>query len=262
MGGLVSRAALGLHRLEHVERLILLGTPSAGSFAPVQALRGTYAVVRKVARLATGTSAESLAGEVFSTFPSLYHMLPRERCGAQVDLFDPAQWPASGPQPDIDLLREARAVEQLLAVPDERVVTIVGVGQETVTDIARCGDDFVYTVTRQGDGTVPAASAELPGASRYYVPLSHSDLTRDEAVARAVIDLLRQGATRRLATRWRSSSPAMAQVSDQELRNTHVDKVDWARMEPKERQTFLQNLNEPPELQLRAPDLSSRRRLR
>jgi pimeloyl-ACP methyl ester carboxylesterase len=263
MGGLVSRAALGLKRLKHVERLILLGTPSAGSFAPVQALRGTYAVVRKVARLAIAASAESLAEEVFSTFPSLYHMLPRERCGTQVDLFDPAQWPTSGPQPKRDLLREARAAEQMLAAPDERVVAVVGVGQETVTDIARCGDDFVYTVTRRGDGTVPAVSAEVPGASSYYVSLSHSDLTRGESVARAVVDLLRKGTTRRLATSWPRSSLAMAQVSDQELRNTHVGKVDWARMEPQERHAFLQNLNEPPELGLRSPvELSLRRWLR
>ena len=62
--------------MEHVERVVLLGTPNAGSFAPVQALRGVYAVVRKIARLSQSQTAESLAAEVFSTFPSLYHLLP------------------------------------------------------------------------------------------------------------------------------------------------------------------------------------------
>jgi hypothetical protein len=37
------------------------------------------------------------------------------------------------------------------------------------------------------------------------------------------------------------------------LRLTHVEKVDWAHMEPEERRVFLQNLNEPPELRLRVP---------
>jgi pimeloyl-ACP methyl ester carboxylesterase len=252
MGGLVSRLALRLKRFERLERLILLGTPSFGSFAPVQALRGTSAVVRKVARLDIGSSAEVLAEGVFNTFPSLYQMLPRERCEPALDLFEPAAWPASGPQPDRDLLTEARATQELLAAPDERYVCITGVGQETVTDIALRGDDFVYTVTRHGDGTVPALSAELPGAAQYYTQASHSDLTRDEAVAHAVIDLLQRGSTRRLATKWASSS-LIAQVSDRELRSTHVGKVDWASFAADERRTFLQTLNEPPKLQLRAP---------
>ena len=41
--------------MEHVKRVVLLGTPNFGSFAPVQALRGTYAVVRKIARLVEQT---------------------------------------------------------------------------------------------------------------------------------------------------------------------------------------------------------------
>lgn len=251
MGGLVARAALGLQRFERVERVILLGTPNFGSFAPVQALRGTYAVVRKVARLVVDTSAEGLAGEVFSTFPSLYHMLPRERCGSELDLLDPAQWPSSGPQPDRALLAQSPEAHRRLAGPDERFVTIAGVGQETVTGIACSGADFVYTITRHGDGTVPTVSAELSDAGRYYAPLSHSDLTRDATVARAVIDLLQKGTTQRLSSKWSRRSLAMAQISDQELRGTHVGKVDWARLEPEERRQFLQNLNEPPQLQLR-----------
>lgn len=253
LGGLVSRAALGLQRLDRLERLILLGTPCYGSFAPVQALRGTYAVVRKLATLDMGSSAETLAGEVFSTFPSLYHLLPWGRCEGELDLFDASQWPVSGPQPDRELLAQGRAARGLLALPDERCVAIAGVGQETVTGLARRDDDFVYTITRHGDGTVPVVSAELAGASQYYVSLSHSDLTRDDTVVSAVIDLLDKGVTRRLARRWASNSLAMAQVSDRQLRHTHVSKVDWGRLEPEERRQFLQSLNESPRLQLRVP---------
>jgi len=253
MGGLVSRAALAYPGTEKVERIVLLGTPNLGSFAPVQALRGTYAVIRKIARLVGDGSAESLATEVFNTFPSLYQMLPAPSCSGGTDLFDAAEWPLSGPRPHPELLERARTAQSLLARPDERFAAIVGVGQETVTSVTRHKDDFIYTITRHGDGSVPATSAALPGAPTHYVPIAHSDLTRNRVAAAAVVDLLRNGSTRRLATKWVTGSVAEARISDRQLRRTHVEKVNWAGLEPEERRIFLQNLNEPPKLQLRVP---------
>jgi len=261
MGGLVSRAALALPGMEKVTRVVLMGTPNFGSFAPVQALRGTYAVVRKIARLVRNNSAEAMATEVFTTFPSLYHMLPSADRNGGPDLFDPREWPATDPQPDIALLVTAKPVRDSLAPPDARFATIVGVGHETVTAVARRDDEFEYTITRRGDGTVPSVSAELPGALTHYTRTAHSDLTRDPVVAAAVIDLLRNGRTRRLPTRWASRSRAEAQVSDSQLRLTHVEKVDWAGMEPEQRRVFLQNLNEPPQLKLRVPARGAKRRI-
>jgi hypothetical protein len=72
-------------------------------------------------------------------------------------------------------------------------------------------------------------------------------------VAAAVVDLLRKGSTRRLPTKWVTTSRAEARVTDRELRRTHVQKVDWAALEPDERRIFLQSLNEPPKLKLRVP---------
>jgi pimeloyl-ACP methyl ester carboxylesterase len=253
MGGLVSRAAVVLPGAERVERVILLGTPNYGSFAPIQALRGTYAVVRKLARLDREATAESLSGEVFNTFPSLYQMLPAATCSDGTDLFDAAAWPTSGPRPDPTLLEHARTVQAGLAQPDHRFACIVGIGQETVTSVRRHKDDFVYTITRHGDGTVPAISAALPGAQALYAPVAHSDLTRDPMVAAAVIELLSEGVTQKLPRKWTTASRAEAQITDRELRRTHTQKVDWAALEPEERRLFLQDLNEPPELKLRVP---------
>jgi pimeloyl-ACP methyl ester carboxylesterase len=253
MGGLVSRAAVVLPGAERVERVLLLGSPNYGSFAAIQALRGTYAVVRKLARLAGETSAEFLSGEIFNTFPSLYQMLPAASCSDGTDLFDAGSWPRSGPRPDAALLEHARIVQSTLAHPDPRFASIVGIGQETVTAVRRRTDDFVYTITRHGDGTVPAISAALPGAPAYYAPVAHSDLTRDPVVAAAVVDLLRKGSTRRLPTKWVTTSRAQANITDRQLRRTHTQKVDWAALEPDERRIFLQSLNEPPKLQLRIP---------
>jgi pimeloyl-ACP methyl ester carboxylesterase len=253
MGGLVSRAALAQPGMRKVERLVLLGTPNFGSFAPLQALRGTYAVVRKIASLVGTGSPESLSGEIFNCFPSLYHMLPVAACNGGADLFDPDEWPGSGPQPDVGLLRRAREIHAKLLPPDERITAVVGVGHETVTGVARRNDDFIYTITRRGDGTVPAVSAELPGARNHYTPVAHSDLTRDPVVAAAVTELLRQGTTRLLPEKWKSSSAAQARISDRQLRRMHTQKVDWASLEPDERRMFLENLNEPPKLILRVP---------
>src|SRR6266446_3291735 len=119
-----------------------------------------------------------------------------------------------------------------LAPPDERFVSIVGVGQETVTAVTRRNDDFVYTLTRQGDGTVPATSAALAGVRSAYARVAHSNLTRDPVVAAAVVDMLRRGSTTRLPAAWLSSSRACTQVSDRQLRRSHAQKVDWAALTP------------------------------
>jgi pimeloyl-ACP methyl ester carboxylesterase len=253
MGGLVSRAALTQPGMSNVERLVLLGTPNFGSFAPLQALRGTYPVVRKISSLVGTGTPETLAGEIFNSFPSLYQMLPSAQCNGCANLFDPAEWPSTGPRPNKALLREARNIQSKLVQADERICVVVGVGQETVTAVTKRKDDFVYTITRHGDGTVPAVSAGLPGARNHYTTAAHSDLTRDATVAAAVTDLLLTGTTQHLPSKWKSKSVVQATISDQQLRLMHRDKVDWAALEPDERRVFLENLNEPPKLELKAP---------
>ena len=253
MGGLVSRAAMATASGRKVKRVVLLGTPNFGSFAPVQALRGTYAVVRKIARLAETQSAELLAADIFSTFPSLYHLLPLSEVSPKLDFFDPASWPASGPQPDVRLLEHARKLGKSLAPGDERFAVIVGAGQETVTRAKRVGNEFQYTITRHGDGTVPTACAVLPGASTYYTTVAHSELARDEVVARSIADLLHTGTTKRLKSKLARPGAAEARITDAELRRTHTEKVRWAGLEADARRVFLQTLNEPPKLRLRLP---------
>jgi hypothetical protein len=253
MGGLLSRTALASPATQHVERVVLLGTPNRGSFAPLQALRGTYAVVRKIARLDGAMTAERLTEEVFNSFPSLYQMIPVSSGKGAADLLDARAWPDAGPALRQPLLERARRFRESLPPTDARFVAIAGVGQKTVTAASKGRDGFVYTVTRHGDGTVPANSAALDSAHTYFARAAHSDLTRDAHVAAAVVDLLRKGSTKRLPARWTSNSRAQARVSDRELRRTHAEKVDWASLTPAQRRGFLQNLNEPLQLRLRVP---------
>jgi pimeloyl-ACP methyl ester carboxylesterase len=253
MGGLVSRAALSLPVRRKVRHVVLLGSPNEGSYAGVQAVRGTYPVVRKLAQLDARTSAEQLAEEVFNSFPSLYHLLPTPAHTRPIDLFDPEQWPREGPRPRADLLRTAAATRAALAPATERYSVVIGTGQPTVTGIERVDDEFIYTLTPHGDGTIPVVSARLEGAQTYYAACAHSELTRDPLIANAVADILKSGSTRRLTPRWSPRNRAVGRISDSQLRLTRTEKVDLTTLDPDARRAFMQTLNEPPPLRLRTP---------
>ncbi len=248
MGGLVARAALALPQPADIARLVLLGTPNFGAFAAVQALRGTYGVVRKLALLDLRHDAAELASGVFSSFPSLYQMLPQGRLAGDIDLFDDANWPSKGPRPDPRLLIAAAGIESDLAPASERFVTIIGSGEHTIESAARRGDEFSYTFTLRGDGTVPVRSAELPGATAYYASASHSGLIRNASITRGIVDLLRDGTTSELATALPRRAAARFELTDTELRQQQKGKIDWASLSSEQRREFLENLNDPPPL--------------
>lgn len=244
MGGLVARRAMQAPDLARVRRLVTLGTPHGGSYGAVQAIRGSYPVVRRLAALDRLHDADFLAAQVFSTFPSLYQMLPPSGPGA--DLFEAAHWPQSGPRPDPRLLDAGRAFTGALPASEPRCIAICGTMQRTVTGVRLDADEFHYQVSDAGDGTVPLASAQLAGCDNYYVRCEHSALPRSATVARAVLELLRQGRTTRLASLPGTRSGREVTVSDSQLRSTWNEKVDWAALAPGERRRYLNQLNQPP----------------
>lgn len=246
MGGLVARAALTHPAGEQVSRLVMLGTPNSGSLGAVQALRGTYSVVRKLAMLDPGHDAEHLSAAVFSSFPGLHELLPQRDLAGDLDLFDPASWPAHGPGPRAESLRSAAGLASRLAPADGRFHIIIGCNHLTATRVARSEDDFEYEYTLRGDGTVPIALAQLEGAHQRYVECDHSDLPLSDRVIAGTIDLLKSGSTRRFAVKPPLRSSARRRVRDSELRQEYLGKIDWPHMSPEERRLFLDNLNEPP----------------
>jgi pimeloyl-ACP methyl ester carboxylesterase len=261
MGGLVARAALTHAAGKRVSRLITLGSPHSGSVAAVQALRGTYSVVRKLGMLDMRHDAEYLASGVFSSFASLHELLPRAGTICDFDLFDPAAWPAQGPGPDPALLRDAASVGTRLAPADARFTVVVGCNRTTATRVARRRADFEYEYTLQGDGTVPLALAMLAGARHRFVDCEHSDLPLSNRVIAGTIELLRCGRTRRFAASPPVRGRARKRVSDSQLRKEYTGKVDWPQMSPRERRVFLDTLNEPPQrVRLRTAARRSRRR--
>jgi hypothetical protein len=262
LGGLAARHALTLDANSKVSQLIMMGTPNFGSLAAVQALRGTYSVVRKIAMLDMRHDAEALAAMVFRGFPSLYHLLPPPGYAGSMDLFNPNNWPTSGPRPDDALLTRSDGLEQLLAPPDPRFTLIVGQGRRTPTRVTRKANEFLYVYSLDGDGTVPTACAILPGARTYYVDATHSDLPRTTNVVDAVVDILRSGTTARLPLHAATRPRSIERWSDRELRALHVGKIDWAALTPDERRRFLESLNEPPAIKRARRDKRRARELR
>jgi pimeloyl-ACP methyl ester carboxylesterase len=247
MGGLVARMAARMLPKRWVRRLIMLGTPNGGSFACVQALRGTYPFVRKMSRLDRKHSAEYLAAKVFHTFPGLYHMLPSRQLEG-MDLFDPRDWPADGQRPSAQILEEVAAVRAALAPPDSRMVHIVGVNQETVVGMRRTAAGFEYAMTKNGDGTVPLALATLPKLKCYFVEELHGNLANNAQVIQAIIDLVRRGRTRRLPERWRVRRGPVRRIDDTLLRKTeNGGKIDWRRLTSGEREAVLSDLDSAPD---------------
>ena len=204
MGGLVVRAAIerDSSATKKINRLVMLGTPNHGSFAPAQAIRGVYPVVKQVAAIDSVHDAEELSSLVFTTFPGLYHLLPTKEVFHDVDLFDFASWPTKGPRPQQPVLTKVPSVQQSLAPADNRFFLIAGVNQETVVGLKLRDNEFVYEQSMEGDGTVPKAFAELAGTKTYYIEESHGSLPNNRLVAQATIEIIRQGETSLLPQQW------------------------------------------------------------
>ncbi|MCA9222533.1 MAG: hypothetical protein KDA71_19535, partial [Planctomycetales bacterium] len=204
MGGLVARSALSQlsDQADAVSRLVMLGTPNHGSFAPVQALRAEYPIVQKVAALDLVHDAEELAKLVFSTLPGLYQMLPFAEKFSAVDLYKVPNWPATKPRPQAAILNAVQAVQKSLAPGDDRMTLIAGVDQETITNMRVRDGDFEYLTSRVGDGTVPLEFAKLDNVHTWYAEESHGSLPNNREVIRATIDILQTGRTSELADTW------------------------------------------------------------
>ena len=200
MGGLVARASL-LEKPKRLGRIIMLGTPNFGSFAPIQAIRGNYSLANKIAFIDLNHSREDLA-KIFQTFAGLCQMIPSlDKYPA--NFFDVATWPQQGVVPTKAALASAAKAQRLLPTEYKDLCIIAGVDQETVVDAKVENGEFVYTTSLAGDGTVPLQCVRLPAAARtYYIAESHGSLPNNADVARAVENIIATGETSLLPTQY------------------------------------------------------------
>jgi CHAT domain-containing protein len=238
MGGLVARAALAHKGGERIGRVIQLGSPNRGVFVALQALRGTYPLIRRVAMLDLEHSADELARQLLTTLPGLCELLPAAVLCKDFDPFDPAEWP-EGPRPDIALLQAARNSIAVLPPPDERFRLIAGFGQDTVLGLRRSHGKFEFGRGPAGDGTVPLALAQWPKLPTWYVEESHGSLPGNAEVGRAVVDLARSGRTGALPAVLprRRGAPTLWQ---EDVRLAPTPKIAWGDLSEREQREFLQ----------------------
>jgi pimeloyl-ACP methyl ester carboxylesterase len=245
MGAMIARAALRFDTAKRIKKLVQIGAPNEGSFAPVQALRAVYPTVRKIAALDRTHSAEELARKVFLTLPGLYQLLPSAESG-EIDLFDAASWP-SDLVPDAKLLAQARRVRARLPRPDARCHVVVGYGQDTITSLVNTDDMFTYEIRPAGDGTVPLTRACWDGARTWYARANHGALSTNSNVLGAVIDILRQDDTTKLTSNAPEPPPSTAvrHVSDRDLRRHALVKVEWDALTVDSRRRILEPIFTP-----------------
>ncbi len=236
-GGLVARAALAHKGGERIGRVIQLGTPNKGVFVAVQALRGTYPLIRRVAMLDLKHSADDLARQMLTTLPGLCGLLPAAQLCKDFDPFDAGQWP-EGPKPEAELLKAARDSIATLPPPDERFRLIAGFGQDTVLGLRRSGRKLEYGRGPAGDGTVPLALAQWPKLPAWYVEESHGSLPGNAEVGRAVADLARGDKTDALPTVLprRRGVPTLWQ---EDVRLAPAPKIAWGDLSEREQREFL-----------------------
>lgn len=244
LGGVVARLALAVDR-GRVSRVVQLGAPNFGSYAPVLALRGVYPTVRKLAALDLRHDAEDLARLVFQTLPALHELLPDASRVGGADLFDASSWPDDRLRPDPELLANAASARRRWPGADPRCLHVIGVRQETVSQAECRGRQFHYGYTFDGDGTVPRVLAELPGAPAWYAAEKHGGLPNNGRVIAAVADLLRRGTTERLPAAHRAGKRSGRTVPESVLRRVAPRKLRWQDLSPDARRRLLEPVVSP-----------------
>jgi len=257
MGGLVART-MQLERpatwqrlmARDGARLVMLGTPNGGSWAPMQVLSGDDTFGNALASFGSPLR-DRAARQLMAAMPGFLQL--------QADLLDPAlgldqssKWAALAAAdlkqvqqnnwwhryagevtdaayewgvPTQAVLDQARALRQRLDLQRERdlpgfadkLLLVVGRAQFT-PDGYEVGDNgFVYlNATDGGDGRVPLEMALLPGVRTWTLDAEHGDLPATQSAFEAFDELLGTGDTERLQrlqpAATRGGAPAVVQV--------------------------------------------------
>jgi CHAT domain-containing protein len=219
MGGLVARSLFARHpalrtRFEasRRNRLLMLGTPNAGSMAIARALLRDNGQIRWIARIAPQSQTELLS--VAATFPGFHELLPQggriwSRESVWTRLFDQRKIPREErpmlPVAAMQLADQGRRElrDRINTLPRANTVYVAGYVDPTAKDATVVDiDDEGHYVLGPGDGTVSYASGLLEGVPTYYVGARHGDLPSYRRAYSAYFDLLDRGETKALPTEW------------------------------------------------------------
>jgi pimeloyl-ACP methyl ester carboxylesterase len=208
MGGLVVRNFIRQHNdlwNEIKGRLVMLGTPNAGSFAAIQTLMGKNSLIKNLAAVLPFQSKADWY-QIVNSFPGLYQLCPAKT--DKPNIYDKLFWEEKFPHVLFDPYLESipKFHQDLLdagamTIDKERMSYIAGVGYDTPTALKSLDSgDFDFDFTSDGDGTVSHLLGLLEGITTYYVKEAHGDLPNNKDVLRAVKEILQDGATTVLKT--------------------------------------------------------------
>lgn len=230
MGGLLART-VQLERAEAWNRLmarqgarvLMLGPPNAGSFAPMQLLSGDDTLGNALA-LAGPPFEEHRVRAVLAGFPGLLQLQAglldafgvaatwRElaekdlaRVGEQLAWhgepiqLDPFRWGL----PSQAVLDRAAALRrrldgqrpEALGTSGGRIAIVVGTAAATPSGIVSQAEGLAYVEAPEGDGRVTLASARLPGVATWRVERDHGALPSASGAFEAYRELLERGET-------------------------------------------------------------------
>lgn len=225
MGGLVARALFARHprlRERFVQsprnRLLMLGTPNAGSMAIVRALLRDNKQIGLIAGMSPQTQTELLT--VAATFPGFHELLPQSgRIWANQSVWDKLYEQngiAVSQRPNLSAGAMSLASrgrqglrDSLGTLPLSNSVYVAGfvdpeARDATVVDI----DEGGRYVKGPGDGTVSYASGLINGIPAYYANAKHGDLPAFRRAFNAYFELLERGETSLLPKDWKSLQEA------------------------------------------------------
>lgn len=203
-------------------RLLMLGTPNAGSYAPVQLLVQQHALSHLLASAARRVSPEDLA-RWGGQYAGLLQMLPRQADPVYGDLFEINTWAALrnddslAQLPALATLRQAadfrtwRDAQFDLLKREPHALYVAGSGDtpqalrkpRTAGTAAGEGSDgpasrgVRFALTAEGDGVVPWLSRLAPERT-WYADCEHGDLADHAGAFGAYFDLLDSGRTKAL----------------------------------------------------------------
>lgn len=218
MGGLLARTMIGVRKDVWTDltarkggRLVMLGTPTGGSFAIARVLLGKARLLRLLALVDFRQNKRRIL-EIVSRFIGLLELLPR---GEAEDYFDPEVWNElekvhgrGWVKPREADLETARRVGEHLdsnSLDPEHMIYVAGQSGATPAglEIDKGGNGkgvIRVLATSQGDGSVTWSSGIPPHVPTWYMDAEHGKLAAHEPAFAALEELLTTGTTSRLST--------------------------------------------------------------
>ncbi|MDL2338411.1 MAG: CHAT domain-containing protein, partial [Pseudomonadota bacterium] len=266
MGGLVARtmqlecpATWARMMARPKARLLMLGTPNAGSWAPMQVLSGDDTFGNALVAF-DAPFQDHAARQLMAQFPGFIQLqmalvddpraLDRHETWKQLAEDDLAAvqartwWHDDGRQlnayrwgvPEQQVLDAAIALRRRLDEQRDRVlpqfrsqmVLVVGRAKFTPDGYEIGNEGLVYlNAPDAGDGRVTLASAMLPGVPAWQVDCEHGGLPDESSAYEAYLELLVEGTTRRLEVQpepgaMRGAGKAAAPVRSRPARERHA----------------------------------------